>query len=143
MHILNVFCKYLSKKSVHTCSSLYISFHLLHDRTFCICSGILLYRWKGEKKICQFSFQPFYISCGYITFPSGSKKEVVFFAFFLSAAHFIFNVWASHLSLTQWSGTLLPWQFESIQNRFLKKCLCLPIIPEPDFNQKCGDIPSI
>lgn len=100
---------------------------------------------RGKKRFASFLFNPsFYISCAYVTFPNGSKTEMVFFAlFFFSAAHFIFHIWAGHLNLTQWSGNLLPWLFESIQSYFLRECYALPITPEPNFIWKGGDHPSV
>lgn len=118
MYFISIFqrnlCAYLASYTFH-----FLSCMIEH---FCICSGILLYRWyfiqngKGEKKTCQISFQPIFL---YILWICNSPKwfknrnGILGSFFFLSAAHFIFNVWARHLSFTQWSGTGLPWLVES------------------------------
>lgn len=54
---------------------------------------------EGGKRFASFFNLSFYIFGGYITFLNDSDKEMVFFAHFPNLAdHFIFNVWASHLT---------------------------------------------
>lgn len=150
MCILNVFYKYLSKKSAYISNPLSTHFIYRMIEHFVFAQAVWLYRWflihngkKEKKRFVSFFSTYLFIYLWIYNIPKWFRpKRKLFFVLFPCQLLILFLMFEPKSSLSYWmecnSLGLTIWVHP---NLLLEEMFMFTIMPELNFIWKCGDTP--